>query len=145
MSKEFSGLVGPGGRVYALDTDEEGIAALKAETSGTNIVAIAGDITGNTGLPSAAFDLVYLSNVVHGFTPEQVPGFLAEAGRLLAPGGRLAVVEFAKMTTPFGPPVERRLSPEELKDLLGLAPVLTCDIGGYFYLQLYGRPDGERG
>lgn len=145
MSREFSGLVGPGGRVYALDQDDARIASLKAETAGTNITAVAGDITCCTGLPSSAFDLIYLSNVVHGFTPEQVPGFLAEAGRLLAPGGRLAVVETVKRPTPFGPPMERRLSPDELRELLGLVPLATCDAGEFFYIQFHGRPLPGRG
>jgi len=145
MSREFSRLVGSGGTVYALDVDDDGIAALGAETAGTNIVAIVGDITGNTGLPASSIDLIYLSNVVHGFSPGQIPGFLEETGRLLSPGGKLAIVEIVKRPTPFGPPMERRLSPEDLQRLLGLVPLSTCDSGEYFYVQFYGRPDGERG
>jgi len=145
MSREFSRLVGSGGTVYALDVDDDGIAALGAVTAGTNIVAIVGDITGNTGLPASSIDLLYLSNVVHGFSPGQIPGFLEETGRLLSPGGRLAIVEIVRRPTPFGPPMERRLSPEDLQRLLGLVPLSTCGAGEYFYVQLYGRPDGERG
>jgi len=145
MSREFSRLVGSGGTVYALDVDDDGIAALGAVTAGTNIVAIVGDITGNTGLPASFIDLIYLSNVVHGFSSGQIPGFLEETGRLLSPGGKLAIVEIVKRPTPFGPPMERRLSPEDLQRLLGLVPLSTCDSGEYFYVQFYGRPDGERG
>ncbi len=145
MSKEFSRLVGSGGRVYALDSDDAGIAALKAESAGTNITALVGDITVNTGLPSSTFDLIYLSNVVHGFNPGQIPGFREEVRRLLAPGGKLAVLEMVKRATPFGPPMERRLSPEDLQKFLGLVPLSTLDGGEYFYVQLFGKPDGERG
>jgi len=145
MSREFSRLVGSGGTVYALDVDDDGIAALGAETAGTNIVAIVGDITGNTGLPASSIDLIYLSNVVHGFSPGQIPGVLEETGRLTSPGGRLAIVEIVRRPTPFGPPMERRLSPEDLQRLLGLVPLSTCGAGEYFYVQFYGRPDGERG
>ena len=68
MSKEFSGRVGSAGSVYALDPDEISIAVLRAETTGTNIVAMVGDITVTTSLPTSAFDFVYLSTVVHGFS-----------------------------------------------------------------------------
>jgi SAM-dependent methyltransferase len=143
MSKEFSKRVGDTGRVYALDPDEISIATLRAETAGTNIRAVVGDITGTTGLPAAGFDLVYLSTVVHGFSREQFKGFEAEAKRLLSPQGRLAVVEIVKRATPFGPPLDRRLSPEELKSALRLAPLATIDLGEYFYLQVLGRtPEG---
>jgi SAM-dependent methyltransferase len=143
MSRVFAGLVGSGGRVYALDRDDAGIAALKAESAGTVITALVGDITVNTGLPSSSFDLIYLSNVVHGFNPGQFPGFREEVGRLLAPGGRLAIVEIVKRATPFGPPMERRVSPEDLQRLLGLVPLSTCYAGEYFYVQLFGKPEGN--
>jgi len=142
MSKEFSKRVGSTGIVYAFDTDERSIAALRAETSGTNIVAMAGDITGDTGLPAGVFDLIYLSAVLHGFPPERFSGFQAEVGRLLAPGGRLAVVEIVKRETPFGPPMGIRVSPEELKAAIRMTAGATVDVGDYFYLQLFeNRPN----
>lgn len=142
MAKAFSRLVGPTGKVYALDPDEDAIATLRAETEGMNIVAVVGDITAPTDLPAAAFDLVYLSTVFHGFTPEQIRGFEAEVKRLLGHRGRLAVVEFVKRLTPFGPPIESRFSPEELKAALGLAPLATVEAGQYFYLQTFEKRRG---
>jgi SAM-dependent methyltransferase len=114
MSKEFSKRVGRTGCVYALAPDEVSIATLLAEIAGTNIVAVVGDITGATGLPASRFDLVYLSTVVHGFAQEQFTGLEAEVKRLLSPQGRLAIVEIVKRVPPFGPPLARRMSPEEL-------------------------------
>jgi len=142
MSKEFSRRVGNTGNVCALDPEEISIATLRAETAGTNIVAIVGDITVTTSLPASGFDLVYLSTVVHGFSPEQFTRFEAEVKRLLSPDGRLAVVEIVKRETPFGPPLERRLSPEELKTSLGLAPLATVDVGEFFYMQVFGNTPG---
>lgn len=105
MAKQFSQCVGATGTVYALDPDEISIAALRKETRGTNIVAMTGDITTRTQLPAAALDLIYLSTVFHGFSPAQIRGFEAEVARLLAPRGRLAIVEIVKHVTPFGPPL----------------------------------------
>lgn len=141
MSKEFSRLVGSRGKVYALDPDEISIAALREGAQGTNIVARVGDITKETDLPASAFDLLYLSTVFHGFSPEQIKGFEAEAKRLLSPRGKLAVVEIVKRSTPFGPPLDRRFTPAELRQALDLAPLDTVEIGEYFYLQLFeNRP-----
>ena len=139
MAREFAVLVGPQGKVYALDPDAIAIAALRAQTAGTNIVAVVGDITTTTPLPTSAFDLVYLSTVVHGFSPEQFKGFVAEVERLLAPHGRLAIVEIVKRETPFGPPLNRRLSPEELKEAVPLPSVTTVDVGEYFYIQVFEK------
>jgi len=81
----------------------------------------------------------YLSTVVHGFSPEQFSGFKTEVKRLLSPQGRLAVVEIVKRATPFGPPLDRRLSPEDLKSSLDLIPLATVDVGEYFYMQIFGN------
>ncbi len=142
MAKEFSQRVGDAGMVYALDPDDISISCLQRETEGANIVSIVGDITVPTELPASAFDLIYLSTVVHGFSSEQMQGFTAEAKRLLAPAGRLAIVEIVKRATPFGPPVEMRLSPDELENTLGLKAVDLVDVGEYFYLQIFQSQPG---
>lgn len=143
MAKEFSRRVGGQGRVYALDPDRIAIAVLKEETRSTNITAIVGEITTGTGLPAAEFDLIYLSNVFHGFSPTQVRGFEAEVLRLLAPRGRLAIVEIVKQPTPFGPPPGMRVSPEDLISALRLVPAGTREAGEYFYLQLFGNRSAD--
>jgi ubiquinone/menaquinone biosynthesis C-methylase UbiE len=137
MSKEFLRLVGSAGKVYAVDTDKTAITALREGMEGTNLVAMVGDITTTTDLPASAFDLIYLSTVFHGFSPEQIKGFEKEVKRLLAPRGKLALVEIVKRVTPFGPPLSRRFSPEELKHALGLTPLVTVEVGEYFYMQTF--------
>ncbi len=141
MSKEFSRLAGPTGTVYALDPDEIAIAMLRRETGGSNIEAVVGDITAPTALPAAAFNFIYLSTVVHGFTPEQMRGFATETERLLAPRGRLAIVEIVKRETSFGPPLEIRLSPEDLQAALGLKPATFTEVNEHFYLQVFENED----
>ena len=139
MSKAFSRALGDSGMVVALDPDEAAIATLQGETAGANIEPVVGDITKNTGLPAGSVDLIYLSNVFHGFTREELTGFLAEVDRLLRPDGTLAVVEFVKKETPVGPPLEIRFSPEELRQKIPLTPRNTVDVGEYHYLQLFTK------
>jgi len=139
MSKEFAKLTGSKGKVYALDPDPLSIDTLEAETTGTNIVPLVGDITIETKLPAGSIDLVYLSTVVHGFSKSQMKGFATETNRLLKPGGILAVIEIQKEDTPFGPPLEIRVSPEELKDMVGLRPVSLAEVGEHFYMQVFQK------
>ncbi len=141
MAKEFAESAGKTSKIYALDPDTILIDALKSETAGTNIEPIIGDITEETKLARSSVDLIYLSTVVHGFSKIQLEGFLREVKRLLKPGGRLAIVEIKKEETPFGPPLEMRFSPEELRQAIDFTPTLLTDIGQYFYMQIFKKMD----
>ena len=138
MSKAFAHVVGDTGKVIALDPDEAAIEVLQRQTAGTNIEAVVGDISKETSLADGSVDIIYLSNVFHGFTQEELSGFRAEVARLLRPGGTLAVVEIVKEATPFGPPIEIRRTPEELCRLIPLIPLTTVTVGEYHYMQLFG-------
>ena len=50
------------------------------------------------------------------------------------PDAILAIVEIEKKETPFGPPMELRYSPQELKEIVPLASVNTVQIGKHFYM-----------
>lgn len=140
MAKEFAGLTGETGTVYALDPDTASIGTLKAETVGTVIEPFVGDITRETRLQAASIDLIYLSTVIHGFSEAQMEGFLQEVLRLLKPSGRLAIVEIKKEDTPFGPPLTLRFSPAELRlEMPGLMPSRFTEVGDHFYLQVFER------
>jgi ubiquinone/menaquinone biosynthesis C-methylase UbiE len=141
MAKEFSKLTGGLGKVYALDPDSASVDSLRAETVNTNIRAIVGDITQQTGLPASSLDLIYASTVIHGFSQSQMAGFVDEAKRLLKPNGTLAIVEIKKKATPFGPPLEMRLSSEELSTIIDLRMAKRVDVGEFFYMQLFTKPE----
>lgn len=139
MAKQFARLAAPHGVVYALDPDSDAIDKLKHETNGTIIKPFVADITQNTQLPPDALDLIYVGMVLHGFSCADMDGFAKEVTRLLKPGGRLAVVEIKKEKTPFGPPLEIRYSPEELRQRIPLMPMNLKDAGQYLYLQMFGN------
>ncbi|MDY6903196.1 MAG: class I SAM-dependent methyltransferase [Thermodesulfobacteriota bacterium] len=139
MAKRFAELASPGGVVYAMDPDVDAIEKLKAETGNTIIQPFMGDMTKHTRLPDNAFDLIYVGMVTHGFSATEMDGFAKEVTRLLKPGGRLAIVEIKKEETPFGPPMDIRLSPEDLQGHIPLQPVALTDAGQYLYLQLFSR------
>jgi ubiquinone/menaquinone biosynthesis C-methylase UbiE len=137
MAKIFSELVGNTGKIYALDPDNQSIANLKKEVEKTNIEAFVGDITKPTRLKAASIDLVYLSTVFHIFSESQIEGFVTEIKRILKPNARLAIVNIKKEDTVFGPPVEMRSSPEELRQKVSLLPKMLIEINEYFYMQLF--------
>lgn len=137
MSKIFSEAVGRSGKVYALDPDKHFIEVLKDETSGSNIEAITGDITKSTRLDGSSFDLIYIATVLHIFSKKQMQGFVREAERLLKPEALLAVVEIEKKETPFGPAMELRRSPDELKETISLLSADTLKVGDHFYMQVF--------
>jgi ubiquinone/menaquinone biosynthesis C-methylase UbiE len=138
MSREFARALKGRGRVYALDADPEAIADIRSGAEGTLIEGLVGDITGQTPLKPSSIDLIYLSTVFHGFSRDEIPGFLTEARRLLKPGGRLAIVEMDKVETSYGPPPHLRFSPEELIREVGLPPLETVEVGSHFYMQIFG-------
>ena len=138
MTHHFARYVGPSGQVYGLDPDAPAIEVLRAETAGMeNVEVFAGDITEQTPLEAGSIDLIYLSTVFHGFAKDSIAGFVTEVRRLLAPGGKLAVLEIKKGDTPFGPPMDIRFSPEELQAAIGLPAAGTVEVGPYFYMQLF--------
>ncbi len=137
MAKLFADRVGSSGKVIALDPNSHFIRILAQETRGTVIRAMEGDITRPTGLPSRSVDLIYLATVMHIFSPQQVQGFVQEVGRLLKPGGILAVVNLDKKETPFGPPVAQRYAPEDVVAVMPLQLLKTLSVADYFYMQLF--------
>ena len=137
MAKAFSGMLNNRGKVFAIDPDKNAIDRLKNEVKGTNIEIIEADITQPIPVKESSVDLIYLSTVFHGFSETQIDGFQKEAKRLLKSGGRLAVIEIKKQNMPFGPPMEIRFSPEELKQKMDLVPVNLVEVGEYFYMQIF--------
>ena len=73
----------------------------------------------------------------HIFSKRQIEGFVGEIKRILKPNARLAIVNINKEDTPFGPPVEMRSSPEELKQKVPLIHKMLIEVGDHFYMQLF--------
>jgi ubiquinone/menaquinone biosynthesis C-methylase UbiE len=96
-----------------------------------------GDITKSTHIEGASVDLIYLSTVLHGFSKEDIDGFQKEVKRLLKPNAILAIVEIKKEETPFGPPLDIRFSPDELKETITLNPKSLVEVGEYFYMMIF--------
>jgi ubiquinone/menaquinone biosynthesis C-methylase UbiE len=107
-------IVGPAGHVYAADLQSEMLATVAArvkESGLTNVDIIkAGD--SSVPLPPASCDLIWIAFVLHEVSARA--GFLHQLRQALKPGGRLVVVEWEKAPSDEGPPLDRRISADEV-------------------------------
>ncbi len=131
--------VAPNGIVWAVDVQpallEHLAAKLKAAEAPGNIRLAEGEAAA-TALDAHSVDAVLLANIWHEL--DSRPAALAEAARLLKPGGRLAILDWRPgLERPPGPPLEHRVAPEAVVEDLQHAGwrLLKSDlIGPYSYL-----------
>lgn len=102
-------IVGPAGRVIAVDINPDSIARLKenafAERLG-NITALPGSAESTIPCERCA-DFAFLGTVLHDFADPTAA--LRNIRAILKPGGRLANLDWEKKPTEFGPPIDVRL------------------------------------
>jgi ubiquinone/menaquinone biosynthesis C-methylase UbiE len=107
-------IVGPTGKVYAIDVQEDVLKHLKLNSAPAHESIIDthwGDIEilGGTNLRDAALDAVILANAF--FQIENRFGMLKELKRVLKPGGKLMVIDWAGSYGGIGP-IPRHVVPE---------------------------------
>lgn len=124
-----SGIVGPSGRVYAVDVQEDILKHLhdSAQRAGKrNIETVWGNIekVGGTKLREQSLDGVILSNTL--FQIEHKDELVREIKRVLKPGGKLLVVDWAGVYGGMGPSPEHVVTEHAAEGLF---------INGGFYKQ----------
>ena len=139
-----SKIVGSKGRVYALDSYEKSIAALKDQIRTEdikNIEAILADVTRKMPLPDAIVDVCLMANVMHGFLANgEVHDVMTGVARVMKAGSTLAVVEFRKIDGPPGPPISIRMTPKELEALIsgyGFKKNRVVEVGPIHYAAMF--------
>lgn len=146
--KHFSDAVGPSGKVYAVDIEPKLAEymrqrARRENTSNVTVVLAEPD---DPKLPAGALDVIFICDTWHHINDRL--DYLGLLARALKPGGIVAVVDYQKRETPVGPPVEARLSREEVVVEFaeaGWKLAGTSDILPYQYLLLFAlTPPAER-
>ena len=116
---EAAKIVGPGGKVYALDNRQSLIDDLseKSKSLGLdNITVLKADITASLPVDRNSVDVAFIATVLHIFDLRQTgPAVFSGVSGILKPGGRLAVVECKKEEQSFGPPKHMRNAPDEIE------------------------------
>jgi ubiquinone/menaquinone biosynthesis C-methylase UbiE len=133
-------IVGASGSILAADIEGEMLSTvrsrvLEAELNNVRIVK-----TNEREIPITPeiCDFVLLAFVIHEI--ESRASFLHRAARLLKPHGRLALLEWEKIEEQVGPPLDERLSPEEVladATAAGLRSVEQRSLTSDQYLRLF--------
>jgi ubiquinone/menaquinone biosynthesis C-methylase UbiE len=93
FTRALAALVGPAGRVIAVDRDARALAALRgraAEGGAAAVEVVVGDVAGPLALPP--LDGAVMANVLH-FVADAA-GTLRRVAGVLRPGGRLVLMEY---------------------------------------------------
>ena len=129
--------------IIAIDIYKESLEKLKQEVKKrklSNIEIIEADITKKLPLKDKSIDVYFVSNVLHGFDEKEKKELVKEVKRLLKKDGKFIVIEFKKEPTPVGPPLEIRISEEELKKFLenfGFQFEKSWEVSPYNYLSIF--------
>lgn len=107
-------IVGSHGTVFAADVQGEMLSAVKSRTveQGVTNVRVVKTSEMDVPLPQASADFVLLAFVLDEVNHRST--FLHRVARILKPGGTIAVIEWQKHEQVEGPPLDDRLSPDEL-------------------------------
>jgi ubiquinone/menaquinone biosynthesis C-methylase UbiE len=131
--------VGPQGRVYAIDIQQELLTRLKTTANQQrihNIEVLHGDIEhiGGTRIREASVDLVIAANVM--FQLDNKEGLIEEAKRILKPNGRLLIVDWTDSFGGLGPQGDMVFAQTDAKKLCeakGLAFATGVVAGDHHY------------
>ncbi|BDZ70845.1 class I SAM-dependent methyltransferase [Methanobacterium petrolearium] len=137
-----SKIIGNSGQVCALDIQDKLITNLKekAHQEGLkNIVALISDIAHPLPVEDKSVDVCFISTVLHSVDLAKYgPMLFREVRRVLKPDGRLVIIECKKEDLSRGPPLNMRISPEELENLVekhGFWKINQVDLGFNYLIQ----------
>ncbi|OFW09937.1 MAG: hypothetical protein A3H96_02725 [Acidobacteria bacterium RIFCSPLOWO2_02_FULL_67_36] len=114
FSLRFAAQVGPAGRVYAVDVSPDMITYLnrRVRDAGVDNVRTILAPPDDPLLAGASVDRVFLSETWHHI--EGHARYLSVLKKALKPGGQVIILDFQKKETPVGPPMEMRISRDEV-------------------------------
>lgn len=99
-------------RVYAVDVNQRLLDQIAGLRLPNVVTVLAGP--DDPKLPDASVDTVFFCNVLHHIADR--PAYYRKLARALKPEGRIVVLDFHKRPLPVGPPVEEKLSEQEMTE-----------------------------
>lgn len=145
-SRAAAAIVGHSGRVYAIDVQEEILKHIKLNTHDHHqgiVETIWGDIekSGGTHLRDQSLDAIILANTL--FQIENRFGLLGEMKRVLKPGGKLLVVDWAGSYGGMGPASDKVVTEHIAEDFFiggGFHKVKSFRAGPHHYGIVFTSP-----
>lgn len=133
----LSRAVGRAGQVYAVDILKSVLKNVERKIKTENVHNVTPlwsdlEIFKGTKIEAGSLDVVLLINTL--YQSKQRAAVLRESIRTLKKGGKIVVVEWKKITTPFGPKREERVDD---KHLIKAAEKLGLDFEEEFYVGNY--------
>ncbi len=122
ISFPLASAVGNEGRVYAVDNDAKAIGRIKEKGPPSNLIPVLKDAV-QTGLESEIADFCFMVLILH--EVEQPNRVMAEALRLLKPGGKVLVMEWRDEPDTPGPPHSERIPKEQMERLFTQAGLFS--------------------
>ena len=119
-------LVGNSGKVYAVDILKSVLAGVESEAKRRgidNVQTVWSDLERYEAakIEKESLDMGFVVNVL--YQSKNHPAIIKECCRLLAPGGRLVIIDWKQTAAPFGPPVESRTDKGAITEL--------CEVNGF--------------
>jgi len=140
FEKLLADAVGPSGVVYAVEPEPKLLAHLRAraEREGTrNVVPVLGSLD-DPRLPPGGVDVVLIVDTYHHIDDRRT--YVKRLQQVLAPGGRVAIVDWEKRELPVGPSLDHKLAREQVVDEMeasGYRLVAEPDVLPYQYVLLF--------
>lgn len=131
-------------KVYALDVQQGMLDILRENIQKQkigNMEAILSE-EAHIPLPDSSVDVLLMGNVFHEL--EDRNSILKEVKRILSGEGKLVIVDWKKVEMDFGPPIEERLTAEEVISICkdnGFEALEQSDAGLYNYLLIFGKTE----
>jgi ubiquinone/menaquinone biosynthesis C-methylase UbiE len=135
-------IVGPQGKVIAVDIDADAIDRLRRQAQEEGLVQLSAEVMSaeKTIACEGCADIVFFGIDLHDFSnPAQV---IRNAKKMLRHSGLLVDLDWKDQTMPMGPPLLKRFSIEKARNLIesaGFHVVSVADEGLYHY-RIMARP-----
>ena len=130
-------IVGPQGKVYGVDANDEAIAEIrrKAAAEGLTNIELTLGTAEETLRCQACADIVFFGNALHDFQDQSK--VLQNARRMLKAAGKLINLDWKKEDVPLGPPLAIRFNEAKASQLIEMAGFKINKVeksGQYHYL-----------
>lgn len=112
----FANAVGPSGKVFAIDVQPAALEATRSRAALLHITVIETmranlEIPGASALKEYSVDAVMISNML--FQADEKANVVAEAARIVKPGGRVFLIEWDTAESLTGPPASQRMARQD--------------------------------